>query len=136
MVNKLVGLGAVVLCLLSSGTAAARAQSQLEMNLSAERELKATEAQMNDILARLFKMAEGKPISIGKLKAAQSTWLAFREAHVNAYWPSEDQQAMYGTVHPMCVMVEVTRLTKARIRELQAMTTFVQGDVCNCHWPD
>jgi uncharacterized protein YecT (DUF1311 family) len=63
------------------------AQTQLEMNRSAERGLQAAEAQMNSELTRLLALASKKPRSIEKLKEAQSTWRAFRDAHVKAFWP-------------------------------------------------
>jgi uncharacterized protein YecT (DUF1311 family) len=113
----------------------ARAQNQLEMNQFAGHELQAAEAEMNAILARLFKMAEGRPRSVAKLKQAQSAWEGFRDAHIKAIWPSEEQGA-YGSLHPMCAAKEATRLTKARVAELQEMTKRVEGDACGCLWPD
>jgi uncharacterized protein YecT (DUF1311 family) len=72
---------------------------------------------------------------VAKLKEAQTAWLAFRDAHVRAFWPSDEPRA-YGSVHPMCVANELTRLTLARLSELRAMTSRVEGDVCACYWPD
>lgn len=128
----------VVICLVLgviTPANAATAQSQREMNDAAGRELRAVEAEMNAALDRLFKLAEGKPRSVAKLRDAQSAWLAFRDAHIKAYWPSEES-GTYGSVHPMCVAHELARLTRARLVELRAMTDRVEGDVCACQWPD
>ena len=114
---------------------AAGAQTQLEMNQTAERALKAAETAMSNELGRLTKLAARKPSSVAKLQAAQLAWQAFRDAHIKAFWPSEVRGA-YGSVHPMCVAQELTRLTNARVAELKQMTTSAQGDVCACQWPD
>jgi uncharacterized protein YecT (DUF1311 family) len=123
-----------VLCLAMSGSPF-EAQTQLQLNRSAARELQAAEAEMNSELTRLFALASKKPRSIEKLKEAQSAWRAFRDAHVKAFWPS-DEQGAYGSVHPMCVAQELARLTKERVAELRKMTRGVEGDVCACQWPD
>ena len=116
-------------------TGITRAQTQFEMNQSAARDLDKAESEMNASLARLLKMAEGKPQSVAKLKQAQSAWLAYREAQVKAFWPSEDR-LFYGSVHPMCVAMRLTSLTLARVAELQQMTARAEGDVCGYLWPD
>jgi uncharacterized protein YecT (DUF1311 family) len=132
ILTSLIGIACTVLGAASGNSA--RAQSQLEMNQSAGHELQAAEADMKAILARLFKTAEGRPRSIAKLKQAQSAWEEFRDAHIKAIWPSEEQGA-YGSLHPVCTAKEATRLTKARIAELQEMTKRVEGDACGCLWP-
>lgn len=134
MLNRLMGMAVLILCVFSSADAV-RAQTQFEMNQDAGRELRAAEAEMNKLVDGLVTKAKGKPVSVAKLKAAQSAWLAFRDAHLKAYWPSEEP-GLYGTVQPMCEMIEMTRLTKARIAELRAMTSSVEGDVCACNWPN
>lgn len=124
----------VVLCAATS-TDVGNAQSQLDMNQAAGRELKAAEAEMNAALERLFTLATGKPRSVAKLKQAQAAWLAYRDAHVRAFWPS-DEPGAYGSVYPMCVANELTRLTRARSAQLRAMTDRADGDVCACQWPN
>ena len=133
--SKVVAILATLALAVGAGGAVSAAQSQADMNQTAVRDLRTAENEMNSLVARLLKMAEGKPGSIAKLKQAQSAWQAFRDAHIKAFWPSE-QPGTYGSAQPMCVAMEMTRLTKARIAELRQMTTPVDGDVCGCSWPD
>ena len=123
----------VILCSITS--ASSEAQTQFEMNQAEQMKFKAAEARMSAELTRLYRLAAKRPDSIAKLKAAQAAWLAFRTAHIEALWPSEEPGA-YGSVHPMCVAIELTHLTLQRVAVLHAMTTSVEGDVCACHWPD
>jgi len=111
------------------------AQTQSEYTQSARAELRAAESELNDVLASLIEMAEGNPSSVAKLKQAQAAWEAFRDAHIKAYWPSEEP-GWYGSAHPMCVAFELTRLTKARVTELREMTNRTGADLCVCLWPD
>ena len=134
MKHSLLMAGCIALCMLS-GSNSARAQTQLELNQSAGRDLEAAETRMNEVLARLFKMANGRPKAVAKLEQAQSAWRSYRDAHVKAYWPSDDL-GQYGSVYPMCVALEMTRLTNARIADLQNMTPRGEGDVCACPWPE
>ena len=134
MIKRKLRIVCIVVCAMTFGSRF-EAQTQLEINQSAQRELQRAEAEMNSELTRLFALAAQKPASIAKLKEAQSAWRAFRDAHVKAFWPS-DERGAYGSVHPMCVANELTRLTKARVAELRAMTKRVEGDVCACEWPD
>jgi uncharacterized protein YecT (DUF1311 family) len=128
-------LATVIALCAATSTDGGNAQSQLEMNQAAARELQTVEADMNAVLERLFKLATSRPSSVAKLKQAQVAWLAYRDAHIRAFWPSEEPGA-YGSVHPMCVANERARLTRARLAELRAMTERVEGDVCACQWPD
>jgi len=125
----------VVLCATTSANLG-NVQTQLDMNQAAFRELEAAEAEMNTELEHLFKLAHaaGELGSAAKLEQAQAAWLAYREAHVRALWPSEEPGA-YGSVHSMCVAHELTRLTLARLAELRSMTDWVEGDVGACRWP-
>jgi hypothetical protein len=40
-----------------------------------------------------------------------------------------------GTGRPMCVSLQLARLTNARVAELREMTKRIEGDVCGCDWP-
>lgn len=127
--------GLIVLAAMAQVETGAR-QTQGDMNDSAARELQAAQLEMADLVAELVNQAEGRPETIAKLERAQAAWEAFSDAHIEAFWPSEDARVTYGSVHPMCVTQERTRLTKARIVELRSMTGGVEGDVCACRWPE
>ncbi len=110
-------------------------QTQGEMNESAGRDMQAAEADMADAVARLVNLAAGRPATMAKLERAQEAWEGFRDAHIAAFWPSEEASA-YGSMHAMCVANERARLTRARTAELLSMLNGVEGDGCACRWPD
>ncbi len=111
-------------------------QTQGDMNASAALELQGAELEMADLVAELVDQAEGRPATIAKLEQAQAAWEAFRDAHIAAFWPTEEPRVSYGSVHPLCVTLERTRLTQARTAELRSMLNGVEGDVCLSRWPD
>jgi uncharacterized protein YecT (DUF1311 family) len=111
-------------------------QSQAEMNVDANRELRAAEDEMSAVLESLTKKAAGHPDALATLRRAQSAWVAFRDAQIDALWPSKTPQSTYGTVHPMCVAMERAGLTKQRIAELRVMLKVEEGEVCHSAWPE
>jgi uncharacterized protein YecT (DUF1311 family) len=111
------------------------AETQTGMNAEADHHLKAAEAEMNAVLNRLISKTEGKARAIAVLRKAQESWQGYRDAQLNAMWPSPEGNA-YGTVYPMCIAVERTRLTESRIAELRLMLQPVQGDACGSQWPE
>src|SRR5436190_24284569 len=86
-----------------------RVQTQSEMNDDANRQLRAAEAEMGAVLRSLTTKANGHPDALAKLNRAQAAWVAYRDAHIDALWPSKTPQFSYGTVHPMCVAMERTK---------------------------
>jgi uncharacterized protein YecT (DUF1311 family) len=70
--KRLLLLGCCIAVCLVSAANRISAQTQFEMNQSAAREFNAADAEMDAQLKQLFKMAEGKPQSLAKLKQAQS----------------------------------------------------------------
>jgi uncharacterized protein YecT (DUF1311 family) len=86
------------------------------------------------VLERLLEAAAGKAEAIAKLDQAQAAWKSYRDAQTDALWPSADR-ASYGSVHPMCVALARTNLTRTRTAELRAMLEKVEGDVCQPGWP-
>src|SRR5687767_8450472 len=86
-----------------------RSQSQAELNADAARELRAVEAQMDELLRTLANKATGHPEALAKLNRAQAAWVTYRDAHIDSLWPSDDTLRSYGSVHPMCVLMERTK---------------------------
>lgn len=107
--------------------------TQLGMNEAAGRELAAAEGEMVRALDALREKANGYPDSIAKLERAQSAWEDYREAQLDAEWPSDPRE--YGSVHSMCIAGRRTKLTEARTAELRAMLRHEEGEVCNSLWP-
>lgn len=110
-------------------------ETQLGMNEAADKELHAAEAEMATVLDSLMKKAAGKTDAIAKLNKAQTAWKSYRDAQLDAMWPSPERE-QYGSVNPMCVAMKRTGLTKTRVMELRAMLEPEEGDVCNSRWPE
>src|SRR6266705_655543 len=60
---------------------------------------------------------------------AQKAWEAYRDSQLEAIYPREGTPG-YGSVFPMCFAILKTDLTEGRIRDLKALTTSGEGDVC------
>ncbi len=133
IMKVIVATAIIVLCMIGF-TNMGNAQTQADLNQRASAELKATEARMNPELERLYRLAAGDPGKVAKLRMAQAAWLGYRDAHIRAFWPSDDPRD-YGSVFPMCVANKLTEMTRARLAELRAMTTIRQGNLCSSGWP-
>ena len=111
----------------SAADPCASASTQLEMNECAGREYKKADAEMNKVYKAL--MAKRDLEGQGALREAQRLWLQFRDAHLQAIYPSSDPRA-YGSVHPMCVAIILAQLTAERTKHLKRMLEPKEGDVC------
>jgi uncharacterized protein YecT (DUF1311 family) len=96
------------------------AMTQLAMNECAGSELKAAETKMAALLKKLGVLPDNP---------AQKAWEAYRDAQLEAIYPQEGTPG-YGSVFPMCFAKLKTDLTEGRIRDLKALTTSGEGDVC------
>ncbi len=68
---------------------------------------------------------------IFRLKKAQRAWLKYRDAHIEARFPTAkkgSQPSEYGSIYPQCACME---LTEERIRILEKwLKGTIEGDVC------
>ncbi len=98
------------------------ALTQGAMNECAGKELRASEARLDALL---------KKLGVGPEDPAQKTWEAYREAQLEAIYPNPKENiADYGSVFPMCFAIQKRKLVEGRIRDLKALTTSGEGDVC------
>ena len=104
-------------------------ETQTELNQQAGAALGAAEAELKRVFGELGAGATDDAEAREKLRRAQSAWETYRDAQLQALWPSPDPAA-YGTVHPMCVAIAKAELTRARTRELRAMLEPREGDAC------
>lgn len=111
---------------LSTGTAG---QTQGEMNQDACECYKKADTRLNQTYQRILTEYRQDKIFLGKLKAAQRTWLAFRDAHLASIYPGPPTE--YGSVNPMCRCLLLEQLTQERTNVLRQWTEGVEeGDVC------
>jgi uncharacterized protein YecT (DUF1311 family) len=70
-----------------------------------------------------------RQVGISRESPEQKAWEAYRDAQLAAFYQQEDISS-YGSVYPMCFAILKRTLTQGRIRELKALITAGEGDVC------
>jgi len=93
---------------------------QGELNKCANKQLHLAELRLERLL---------KQLGIGRESPEQKAWEAYRDAQLDALYPPQDISS-YGTVYPMCFALLKEKLTEGRIRDLKALTSSEEGDVC------
>jgi len=107
------------------------AQSQAAMDQCASQSLSAADKELNQVYQQVLAKYASDKVFTAKLRTAQKAWVAFRDAELQARYPANDKQAMYGSVYPMCANNELEAMTRKRIEELRAWLKGTQeGDVC------
>jgi uncharacterized protein YecT (DUF1311 family) len=97
------------------------ANTQMELNECAGKELQQAEARLAAALRRL---------GIDPNGPEEKAWEAYRDAQLKAIYPSvSNEQAEYGSIYPMCWATLKRKLTESRLRDLKALTTN-EGDAC------
>ncbi len=107
------------------------AQTQADLTECGSTDYKGADDELNRTYQQLLKKAAGDPIAVQKIRAAQSAWVAFRDAQIAALYPGEDKQKEYGTVFPMCANLALADLTRERTKMLKHMLSPLEGDVCD-----
>jgi uncharacterized protein YecT (DUF1311 family) len=117
-----------LLCLLC---AAAEAQTQTRLNERACAGNRRADAEMNRVYRQILSEYQDKGEFVEKLKEAQRTWVAYRDAHMEALYPGEDKRSLYGSAHEMCACPEMEKLARERTALLRRwLTGLPEGDVC------
>ncbi len=106
--------------------------SQMELNQCYCNEYRKANAELNKMYQQVLSANAGEPQVPEKLKAAQRAWLAFRDAQLEAIYPTtgSDPREQYGSIYPMCYCMEQTKLTVQRTQQLNQMLNSTEGDVC------
>ena len=111
-----------------------KALTQRELTECAARDMDAAEMQMNTLYAIVLDKFRDDPQTLGKIRAAQQAWMAFREAHIAAVYPkadTPDAQYEYGSSLSMCMASVAAGLTGPRIAQLRDWADGIpEGDVC------
>ena len=94
--------------------------SQVDMNECAGKQLHDSESKLERLL---------KHLGVTKDSSEQKAWEAYRDAQLAAIYPQEGMSS-YGSVYPMCFAILKRKLTEGRIRDLKALITSGEGDVC------
>jgi len=94
--------------------------TQGELNECAFKELHRAEMKLEGLLRQL---------GITQASREQKAWEAYRDAQLAALYPAQDISS-YGSVYPMCLAILKKRLTEGRIRDLRALITTGEGELC------
>jgi uncharacterized protein YecT (DUF1311 family) len=115
------------------GVSVGYGQTQSEMNRAAIVDLKSAKDELTrvyqKVIQRYSKGSEADPVLVERLRKAQGAWIKFRDAHIEAIFPSEDGR--HFSARPMCAAILQAGLTDARIKQLKECLEGVEeGDVC------
>jgi uncharacterized protein YecT (DUF1311 family) len=90
-------------------------QSQAEMNMCAAEKFKAADAELNRVYKRLVSLLADNEGQSGKLKAAETAWLKYRDDNC------EYEASFFdgGSMRPLILSSCFERMTKARAAELR-----------------
>lgn len=107
------------------------ATTQLALNQCATSNLKAADDELNRVYQAILRKYKDDREFLEKLHNAQRAWLAFRDAELEAKFPSEDKQYHYGSAYPMCANRFLAQRTEERIKHLREwLDGTEEGDVC------
>lgn len=109
---------------------AAHAQSQGDMDRTADGDLAAADKELNGVYTQVLEKYADDATFITKFRAAQRAWVALRDAELAATYPHQEP-GYYGSVYPMCAATRLTELTRARTTDLRRwLEGTEEGDVC------
>jgi uncharacterized protein YecT (DUF1311 family) len=92
---------------------------------------KQTDAELNRIYTQILSEYKQDTVFTDKLRAAQRTWITFRDAHMESLYPAKDKTAQYGSIYPTCRCLALKELTDHRVSELKKwIEGFPEGETC------
>src|SRR5437762_4387363 len=86
------------------------ASSQLAINECAAKELRKSDADLNDIYQHVLQKYSRNPQALSRIRKAQRSWLAFRDMEIESLFP-ENERSQSGSVFPMCRALALARIT-------------------------
>jgi uncharacterized protein YecT (DUF1311 family) len=98
-----------------------RAKTQREFDVCAVDESKRVDADLDRVFSRLLTLAAKTQGAVAKIRVAQSAWLAYRDAYVEAMFPAEDKQAEYGSSYLMKLNLLYATLAQRQIAALELL---------------
>ena len=109
-----------------------KAVTQLDSNECAAKEYQEADAELNRVYKAILEKYKKDPLFLGKLRAAQRAWLAYRDAEIEAKYPHAEEPRYYGSIFPMCDALFKAELTKDRVEKLRVwLDGGEEGDACS-----
>jgi uncharacterized protein YecT (DUF1311 family) len=91
------------------------------MTACASEEAARVDAKLNTTDRALLARVASQPEALGKIKAAQRAWIAYRDAFIEATYPAKDKATEYGSIYPLDVALLRARLTQRQVAALEDM---------------
>lgn len=126
LVLALMVLGSAIAFAEQNGAANAAPSNggQQEMLEKAFIELKQANDTLDNMYEQILNKYKDDKEFIAKFTNAQATWLAFRNAELDAIFPAQDKRT-YGSIYPLSYAQEKTRLTIERAKQINQWITGV-----------
>lgn len=106
------------------------AQTQLDMNQKGNDSYRKADKELNEIYKQILVEYKSDTLFINNLKASQRIWIKFRDAELIVKYPERDP-GYYGSIHSVCVVNYLEKLTRERIKTLKVWIEGVdEGDAC------
>jgi uncharacterized protein YecT (DUF1311 family) len=105
------------------GKCVSKANTQMAMNACANEEVQRADGELNKIYQKLLSSATGQSGAVEKIRAAERTWIAYRDAYIDAMCPAKDKQATYGSRYPMDVDLLRAKLIQQQTVALKDLLT-------------
>jgi uncharacterized protein YecT (DUF1311 family) len=102
------------------------ATTQSQMNRCARDEAARADAELDSVLSALLTETVKDPRAAEKVRVAQTTWLAYRDAYVEAMYPAPDK-GEYGSSYPMELGLLRAKLTMRQVEALRQMRDHYSG---------
>jgi len=96
------------------------------MNRCARDEAVRADADLDRVLHVLLIEAAKEPFGAEKVRAAQTAWLTYRDAYIEAIYPARDKQ-VYGSIYPTERDRLRSKLTTRQVEGLQQMLDHYTG---------
>jgi uncharacterized protein YecT (DUF1311 family) len=105
-------------------------ETQTEMNRKACAETKQADEALKEIYSQVLKKYGYDKVFVTNMAASQKAWLAYRDAHIKAYYPPE-YRPYAGSITPLCVCQHMARMANERIKELKQWIDGVsENNIC------
>jgi uncharacterized protein YecT (DUF1311 family) len=75
------------------------AMTQVEITRCMSEDVGRGEAELKDVYQKLLAAVANDPQAVAKITAAEKAWVAYRDAYIEAMWPSDNKQ-FYGSIFP------------------------------------
>src|SRR4051794_1575973 len=106
--------------------------NQGDLNNCAAREYKTADNELNALYKKILRAYAKQPDVVTRLKAAQKAWVRYRDAQLEAQFPSPRvEKREFGSVYPMCYSMTLAGLTRQKTNELRMCPNpAIEGDLC------